>query len=78
MALKALGQEHTDRKVTGGMRRRLEVEACERILRDISLVNGLIYATFKRICKEGDKQCAFPAFCEGTKRAVFGESNAKR
>jgi hypothetical protein len=77
MTLKALGREHMDRKVTEGMRWRLEVEACEFILRDTNLVNGLIYATFKRICKEGDKQCGFPAFCEGTKRAVFGERIAK-
>ena len=53
-ALKALGREHVDRKVTEGIRQHLEPKVRDRILKDTRPVIGWIYEAIKQICKEGD------------------------
>lgn len=53
-ALKALGKDNVDRKVIETIRRQLEPDACERILRDTRTVTGWVYEVIKRICNKVD------------------------
>ena len=53
-ALKALGQDHVDRKVIETIRRQLEPDTCLRILRDTRTVTGWVYEAIKRICNNLD------------------------
>ena len=53
-ALKALGQEHVDEKVIDRIRRQLEPDAYDRILKDTRAVTGWIYEIIKRIGKEAN------------------------
>ena len=53
-ALKALGQDNVDRKVIETIRRQLEPDTCERILRDTRTVTSWVYEAIKRICNKVD------------------------
>ena len=53
-ALKALGKDNVDRKVIETIRRQLEPDTCERILRDTRTVTSWVYEAIKRICNKVD------------------------